>query len=232
MPTIAVVDDDREVLVLVEDVLALEGYDVVTYCDGPRALDAFKIGLPDLVILDVKMPQMDGFELLRQLRLTSDMPAIFLSGSLDETDELLGLRIGGDDFIHKPFSQRVLIERVRALLRRSRATSGAAEGVVDSKMLERGHLCIDEQRHTCTWKGNKVALTVTEFRMLKAMATHPGVVKTRDALMDTAYEDEVYVDDRTIDSHVKRLRKKFRAVDAAFDRIETLYGIGYRFRET
>jgi two-component system, OmpR family, response regulator ChvI len=160
------------------------------------------------------------------------MPAIFLSGSLDETDEVLCLRVGADDFIRKPFSQRVLIERVTTLLRRLRLKAAAAERVAGAKVLERGHLCMDEERHSCTWKGKKVVLTVTEFRMLEAMATHPGVLKTRDALMDAAYEDQVYVEDRTIDSHVRRLRTKFRAVDETFDRIETLYGLGYRFRET
>jgi two-component system response regulator ChvI len=226
------VDDDRDVLALVATMLESEGYRVVQYADGPTALNGFTTVQPDLAILDIRMPQMDGVELLRRLRQRSDVPVIFLTGRLDETDELLGLRIGADDFIRKPFSQRVLIERVRTLLRRFRSTDMAGERDPGANLLERGHLCLDEERHTCTWKGEKVVLTVTEFRLLEAMATRPGVIKTRDALMDAAYEDQVYVDDRTIDSHVKRLRKKFRAVDETFDMIETLYGVGYRFRES
>jgi two-component system, OmpR family, response regulator ChvI len=232
MATIALVDDDRDVLALVATMLESEGYRVVQYADGPTALSGFTTVQPDLAILDIRMPQMDGVELLRRLRQKSDVPVIFLTGRLEETDELLGLRIGADDFIRKPFSQRVLIERVRTLLRRFRSTDAAGERDPGANLLERGHLCLDEERHTCTWKGEKVVLTVTEFRLLEAMATRPGVIKTRDALMDAAYEDQVYVDDRTIDSHVKRLRKKFRAVDETFDMIETLYGVGYRFRES
>jgi two-component system response regulator ChvI len=178
------------------------------------------------------MPQMDGVELLRRLRQKSDVPVIFLTGRQEETDELLGLRIGADDFIRKPFSQRVLVERVRTLLRRFRSAEAFAERDTSDNVMERGYLCLDRERHTCTWKGNRVVLTVTEFRLLETLATRPGVIKSRDALMDAAYEDQVYVDDRTIDSHIKRLRKKFRMADETFDMIETLYGVGYRFRES
>jgi len=231
MATIALVDDDRDILALVATTLESEGYQVVAYPDGPAALNGFKTVQPDLAILDIKMPQMDGVELLRRLRQKSDVPVIFLTGRLEETDELLGLRIGADDFIRKPFSQRVLVERVRTLLRRFRSMDLPGEREDGDNVMERGHLCMDQERHTCTWKGEKVVLTVTEFRLLETLATRPGVIKSRDALMDAAYEDQVYVDDRTIDSHIKRLRKKFRMVDGTFDMIETLYGVGYRFRE-
>jgi len=231
MATIALVDDDRDILALIATTLESEGYQVVAYPDGPAALNGFKTVQPDLAILDIRMPQMDGVELLRRLRQKSDVPVIFLTGRQEETDELLGLRIGADDFIRKPFSQRVLVERVRTLLRRFRTAEAIAERDTSDSVMERGSLCLDRERHTCTWKGNRVVLTVTEFRLLETLATRPGVIKSRDALMDAAYEDQVYVDDRTIDSHIKRLRKKFRSVDETFDMIETLYGVGYRFRE-
>jgi two-component system, OmpR family, response regulator ChvI len=232
MATIALVDDDRDILAFIATTLESEGYQVVSYPDGPAALNGFKTVQPDLAILDIKMPQMDGVELLRRLRQKSDVPVIFLTGRQEETDELLGLRIGADDFIRKPFSQRVLVERVRTLLRRFRSAEAITERDTSDSVMERGSLCLDRERHTCTWKGSRVVLTVTEFRLLETLATRPGVIKSRDALMDAAYEDQVYVDDRTIDSHIKRLRKKFRSVDETFDMIETLYGVGYRFRES
>jgi two-component system response regulator ChvI len=175
---------------------------------------------------------MDGMELLRRLRQKTDLPVIFLTSKDDEIDELFGLKMGADDFIRKPFSQRLLVERVRAVLRRSSAREAAAKTPnVQQKSLERGQLVMDQERHTCTWKGEPVTLTVTEFLILHALAQRPGVVKSRDALMDAAYDEQVYVDDRTIDSHIKRLRKKFKAVDDDFEMIETLYGVGYRFKE-
>src|SRR5262249_5905722 len=230
-PTIAVVDDDHDILDLVETMLEMEGHQVITIDSGPAALEALRAKSPDLVILDIKMPEMDGMELLRQLRLKSRVPVIFLTGKLDEVDEVLALRLGADDFVRKPFSQRVLAERVRTVLRRVRSLDTAG-GEVGVNVMERGYLRMDPERHSCKWKGQEVGLTVTEFRLLETLAARPGVIKSRDALMDAAYEDQVYVDDRTIDSHIKRLRKKFRAVDETFDRIETLYGVGYRFRET
>jgi two-component system, OmpR family, response regulator ChvI len=230
-PTVAVVDDDQDMLDLVETMLELEGHQVITFDSGLAALEALRAKSPDLVILDIKMPEMDGMELLRQLRIKSRVPVIFLTGKLDEVDELLALRLGADDFIRKPFSQRVLAERVRTVLRRFRSLDVASAGEFGDRVMERGHLRIDKERHSCKWKGKEVVLTVTEFRLLETLATRPGVIKSRDALMDAAYEDQVYVDDRTIDSHIKRLRRKFRAVDDTFDRIETLYGVGYRFKE-
>ena len=241
MPTIALVDDDRNILTSVSIALEAEGYKVETYTDGASALDGLLARPPQLAIFDIKMPRMDGMELLRRLRQKSDMPVIFLTSKDEEIDELFGLKMGADDFITKPFSQRLLVERVRAVLRRasSREAAAAAGGAAPkpgtaqqlARSLERGQLVMDQERHTCTWKGEPVTLTVTEFLILHSLAQRPGVVKSRDALMDAAYDEQVYVDDRTIDSHINRLRKKFKMVDIDFDMIETLYGVGYRFRE-
>jgi two-component system response regulator ChvI len=231
MPTIALVDDDRNILTSVSIALEGEGYRVQTYTDGSSALDGLKINPPDLAIFDIKMPRMDGMELLRRLRQKSDLPVIFLTSKDEEIDELFGLKMGADDFIRKPFSQRLLVERVKAILRRANPKEAATQKESEAKILERGLLKMDPERHTCTWKNDPVTLTVTEFLILQALATRPGVVKSRNALMDAAYDDQVYVDDRTIDSHIKRLRKKFKAVDDEFEMIETLYGVGYRFKE-
>jgi two-component system response regulator ChvI len=232
MPTIALVDDDRNILTSVSIALEAEGYRILTYTDGATALEGFKTQNPDLAILDIKMPRMDGMEMLRRLRQKTDLPVIFLTSKDEEIDELFGLKMGADDFIRKPFSQRLLVERVRAVLRRVIPKDGQPVKEVDSaKVLERGSLRMDPERHTCTWRGEAVTLTVTEFLILQALAQRPGVVKSRNALMDAAYDDQVYVDDRTIDSHIKRLRKKFKSSDDDFEMIETLYGVGYRFRE-
>jgi two-component system response regulator ChvI len=241
MATIALVDDDHNILTSVSIALEAEGFKVKTYTDGASALEALISTPPDVAVFDIKMPRMDGMELLRRLRKTSDLPVIFLTSKDDEIDELFGLKMGADDFITKPFSQRLLIERIKALLRRTQArntpspTLSSSEGGSASEsqetILQRGPLLMDEERHTCLWKDQPVTLTVTEFLILKALAQRPGVVKSRDSLMDAAYDDQVYVDDRTIDSHIKRLRKKMRMVDSEFDMIETLYGVGYRFRD-
>ncbi|MDM7849584.1 response regulator transcription factor [Pseudochrobactrum kiredjianiae] len=230
--TIALVDDDRNILTSVSIALESEGYRVETYTDGASALDGLTARPPNLAIFDIKMPRMDGMELLRRLRQKSDLPVIFLTSKDDEIDELFGLKMGADDFITKPFSQRLLVERVKAVLRRVAAREGAIKNPGQpTKSLQRGQLEMDQERHTCTWKGEPVTLTVTEFLILHSLAQRPGVVKSRDALMDAAYDEQVYVDDRTIDSHIKRLRKKFKVVDDDFEMIETLYGVGYRFRE-
>ena len=228
--TIALVDDDRNILSSLRLALEAEGYKIQTYNDGVSALEGLEDSPPDLAIFDIKMPRMDGMELLRRVRQSSSMPVIFLTSKDEEIDELFGLKMGADDYIAKPFSQRLLIERVKAIFRRTSARDGAAPET-PGEVLERGNLKMDAERHTCTWKGQNVTLTVTEFLILEALAQRPGVVKSRDALMDAAYDDQVYVDDRTIDSHIKRLRKKFKAVDDDFDVIETLYGVGYRFKE-
>ena len=227
--TIALVDDDRNILTSVAMTLEAEGFAVKTYNDGAQALEGMTAAPPDLAILDIKMPRMDGMELLNRLRKVSAIPVIFLTSKDDEIDEVLGLRMGADDYITKPFSQRLLLERIRALLRRS--DNGVEKGVKPTDAIVRGELVLDPARHLCTWKAKEVALTVTEFLILKSLAERPGHVKNRDQLMDAAYGETVYVDDRTIDSHIKRLRKKFREVDDEFDQIETLYGIGYRYRD-
>ncbi len=235
MHTIALVDDDRNILTSVSIALEAEGYKVETYTDGVSALEGLQARPPNLAIFDIKMPRMDGMELLRRLRQKTDLPVIFLTSKDEEIDELFGLKMGADDFITKPFSQRLLVERVKAVLRRAAARENAAAGIKvpgqASRTLERGQLVLDQERHTCTWNGKPVTLTVTEFLILLSLAQRPGVVKSRDALMDAAYDEQVYVDDRTIDSHIKRLRKKFKVVDDDFEMIETLYGVGYRFRE-
>ena len=243
MANITLVDDDENIVASVSLALESHGHKITAYHDGASGLEALESNPPDLAILDVKMPRMDGMEVLRRLRQTSQIPVIMLTSKDEEIDEILGFNLGADDYIHKPFSQRLLIERVKALLRRTGADGGEPEpsgdgsvpakgAEVPGKALERGNLVMDSERHTCTWKGEPVTLTVTEFLILHSLAQRPGVVKSRDALMDAAYDEQVYVDDRTIDSHIKRLRKKFKMVDNDFDMIETLYGVGYRFRET
>ena len=225
--TIALVDDDRNILTSVAIALQAEGFDVDTYIDGRDALDGLARKPVDLAILDIKMPRMDGMELLRRLRQRSLLPIIFLTSKDDELDEVLGLRMGADDYITKPFSQKLLIERIRALLRRSAAADTASE---ESDVLRRGDLMLDSVRHMCTWRGHEVNLTVTEFLLVEALARRPGHVKSRDQLIDAAYGEHIYIDDRTIDSHIKRLRKKFKDIDPEFAQIETLYGVGYRYR--
>jgi two-component system response regulator ChvI len=236
MAKITLVDDDENIVTSVSLALESHGHTIKAYYDGAAGLAALENDPPDLAILDVKMPRMDGMEVLRRLRRTSDLPVIILTSKDEEIDEILGFNLGADDYIHKPFSQRLLIERVKAVLRRAGAddeetqAGAAVDGA--SRAIKRGKLSLDPARHDCLWEGRPVKLTVTEFLLLQSLAQRPGFVKSRDNLMDAAYEDQVYVDDRTIDSHIKRMRKKFRDVDSEFDAIETLYGVGYRYRET
>ncbi|MBM3592469.1 MAG: response regulator transcription factor [Alphaproteobacteria bacterium] len=229
--TIALVDDDRNILTSVSMTLEQEGYQVRTYTDGESALQGLMAKPADLAVLDIKMPRMDGMELLQRLRQRSNMPVVFLTSKDEEVDELMGLRLGADDYITKPFSQRLLLERIRALLRRNEGARAEGSGAPPGGVLARGDLMLDETKHTCLWKGKPVQLTVTEFLLVKALALRPGMVKNRDQLIDAAYGENIYVDDRTIDSHVKRIRRKFRHTDEDFDQIETLYGIGYRYKE-
>jgi two-component system, OmpR family, response regulator ChvI len=231
---IALVDDDRNILTSVSIALQAEGFVTRVYSDPLQALKSITENPPDLAVLDIKMPQMDGMELLRRIRETSALPVIFLTSKDDELDEALGLAMGADDYISKPFSQRLLIARIRAILRRQELAKGEAESGQDEPeppLLEQGRLTMDPARHKVIWDGKEVSLTVTEFLILEALAQRPGVVKNRNQLLDVAYHDDVYVDDRTIDSHIKRIRRKFRAVDPEFDAIETLYGVGYKFDE-
>ncbi len=231
MAVIALVDDDRNILTSVTMTLEAEGFTVVSFNDGAAGLIGLTDNPPDLAVLDIKMPRMDGMELLRRLRQKSDVPVIFLTSKDEEIDEVLGLRMGADDYVRKPFSQRLLVERIRAILRRRDAIAAGPSADDADVIMTRGNLIMDQLRHIVTWKGDNVTLTVTEFLILQALATRPGVVKSRDQLMDVAYDDQVYVDDRTIDSHIKRVRKKFRVHDEEFSSIETLYGIGYRYNE-
>jgi two-component system response regulator ChvI len=242
MAKITLVDDDENIVASVSLALESHGHEVKAYFDGVTGLTSLEGEPPDLAILDVKMPRLDGMEVLRRLRQTSNVPVIMLTSKDDEIDEILGFNLGADDYIRKPFSQRLLIERVKAVLRRAHPEdpmageigppSGDDDESVENRAIKRGRLTLDPARHDCLWEGKPVRLTVTEFLLLQSLAQRPGFVKSRDNLMDAAYEDQVYVDDRTIDSHIKRMRKKFREVDTEFDAIETLYGVGYRYRES
>ncbi|HYD06944.1 MAG TPA: response regulator transcription factor [Reyranella sp.] len=233
--TIALVDDDRNILTAVSIALQTEGFATRVYADGESALKALRTNPPDLAVCDIKMPRMDGLELLRRLRETSALPVILLTSKDDEADEALGLASGADDYIAKPFSQRLLIARIRALLRRAdlarRIAAGEDANDPLPEPIRRGRLEMDPARHQVTWDGHAVSLTVTEFLILEALAQRPGVVKSRNQLMDAAYHEDVFVDDRTVDSHIKRLRRKFRAIDPEFAAIETLYGAGYSFAD-
>ena len=224
---IILVDDDSNILASVSVALRAEGWDVETYPDGEKGLIALQRNSPDIAVLDIKMPRLDGMELLKKLRVSSDVPVIFLTSKDDEVDEAIGLRMGADDYITKPFSQKLLIERIRAVLRRSSLKNSSEP----NKLIKRSELSLDPDRHLCMWKDQEIRLTVTEFLILHSLIFRPGLVKNRDQLIDIAYGETIYVDDRTIDSHIKRMRRKFRAFDKDFDRIETLYGVGYRYRD-
>lgn len=231
--TVVLVDDDENILTSVSMALEAEGYQVRTYPDSEEALAALVQRPADMAVLDIKMPRLTGMELLQKLRqspATRQMPVVFLTSKDEEVDEIMGLSMGADDYITKPFSQRLLLERIRAILRREQLRLNPPRDEA-SNILTRGELVLDGARHQCMWKGRRVDLTVTEFLLVKALAQRVGHVKSRDQLMDAAYGESVYVDDRTIDSHIKRLRKKFRAVDPDFEQIETLYGVGYRYKE-
>ena len=232
---IALVDDDRNILTTVSIALQAEGFATRVYSDGEAALGALLENPPDLAIFDIKMPKMDGMELLRRLRERSPLPVIFLTSKDDEADEQAGLEMGADDYIAKPFSLKLLLARIRAILRRSdaRRPFRQADPSEDppGEVIERGRLYMDPARHHVTWEGRQVSLTVTEFLLLEALAIRPGVIKSRNQLMDAAYPDDVFVDDRTVDSHIKRMRRKFRKIDDQFSAIETLYGAGYSFSD-
>ncbi len=226
--TIALVDDDRNILTSVAIALESEGFRVQTFADSDETLRSLTANPVDLAVLDIKMPRMDGVELLKRLREKSSLPVIFLTSKDEEIDEVLGFKMGADDYIRKPFSLRLLIERIRAVLRRADLAAGDGDG---EPKIVRGDLVLDPARHECSWRGLGVTLTVTEFLILKSLVSRPGHVRSRDQLMDAAYDDNIYVDDRTIDSHIKRIRKKLKAVDQSFSQIETLYGVGYRYTE-
>ena len=230
MVKICLIDDDQNILASLSLALKSEKFDVETYSDGIAGLEALKDNNFDIAILDIKMPRLDGLEVLQKLRNSSDIPVIFLTSKDDEIDQLLGLKMGADDYITKPFSQKLLIERVKVILKRTSFSS--IENTVNSdSFIERGNLILNMDRHECHWKEERIKLTVTEFLLLESLVNRPGYVKNRDQLMSAAYSDDLYVDDRTIDSHIKRIRRKFKAVDKDFNSIETLYGVGYRFNQ-
>lgn len=236
---IALVDDDRNILISVSMALEAEGFDVTTYNDGEAGLEGLTNNTPDLAVLDVKMPRMNGTELLTRFRDHSDIPVIFLTSKDDEIDQVIGLRLGADDYITKPFSQRLLIERIKTLLRRQDMMKGTTPAAQDApktpaaapEILERGALEMNTAHHSCTWNGQNIKLTVTEYLLIHTLAVEPGAVKNRDELIESAYEGDTSVDHRTVDSHIKRLRKKFKTLDPDFDNIETLYGVGYRYKQ-
>jgi len=230
MVKICLIDDDQNILASLSLALKSEKFDVETYSDGISGLEALEKDDFDIAILDIKMPRLDGLEVLQKLRNSSDIPVIFLTSKDDEIDQLLGLKMGADDYITKPFSQKLLIERVKVILKRTALPINENIGKNDS-LIERGNLLLNMDRHECHWKNERIKLTVTEFLLLESLVNRPGYVKNRDQLMSAAYSDDLYVDDRTIDSHIKRIRRKFKAVDNDFNSIETLYGVGYRFNQ-
>ncbi len=224
---IALVDDDRGLLISVAMALEDKGFEVQTFTDSQHAWHALRRSDIDLAVLDIKMPRMDGIELLQRLRKETGFPVIFLTSKIEEQDEELGLGVGADDYIKKPFSQRLLIARIQALLRRKETD---ADGGKTRNILIRGDLVVDCDRHECTWKGMPVKLTVTELLILSSLAHRVGYKKTRYQLIGDAYGPDAFANDRSIDSHIKRMRNKFRTVDPNFSSIETVYGGGYRFR--
>ncbi len=230
MTNICLIDDDQNILASLSLALKAENFEVETYSDGLSGLEALNSVSFDIAILDIKMPRLDGLEVLQRLRNSSDIPVIFLTSKDDEIDQLLGLKMGADDYITKPFSQKLLIERVKVILKRTTSSSEENQVASDS-LLERGELLLNMDRHECQWKKERIKLTVTEFLILECLVHRPGYVKNRDQLMSAAYSDDLYVDDRTIDSHIKRIRRKFKLIDNEFSSIETLYGVGYRFNQ-
>jgi len=228
---VAIVEDEQNIRDNVGFALKREGYQVESYPDGHAAWEAFETSLPDLVILDIIMPRMDGLELCRRLRTLSDtVPIIFLTSRDEEFDRVLGLELGADDYLCKPFSMRELVARVKVLFRRLSLINDRAPSE-EEELLSIGDLTLDLRRYTARWQDRTVPLTVTEFMMLHALVRRPGHVKTRQQLMEQGYPHDTYVSDRTIDSHIKRIRKKFASLDTGFDRIETVYGLGYRYTE-
>jgi two-component system, OmpR family, response regulator ChvI len=225
---IALVDDEESLRETVGFALRREGYRVESFADGLAAWQSFERSLPDLAILDVLMPRMDGLELCRRLRALSErLPILFLTSRDEEFDRVLGLELGADDYLCKPFSMRELAARVKVLLRRA---AQRQEPPGEERVLEAGRLRLDLARYQAFWNGAPVPLTVTEFTLLHALARRPGHVKTRAQLLEEGYPHDAYASDRTIDSHVKRLRKKLAETDPSSDAIETVYGLGYRFR--
>lgn len=231
MSTIFLIDDDEPILTSVSMMLEDEGYKIQSFTRGGPALDEMKKQKPDLIVLDIKMPEMDGFSVLQAIKQIDQLiPTIMLTSKEDETDEVLSLRLGADDYIRKPFSQRLLLERIKTLLRRVELFHQPQSQVTEPQLLQQGDLTLDLARYSCAWKNQDINLTVTEFLILKLLMERPGHVRTRDQIMDNVFGENIFVEDRTIDSHIKRLRQKFKAIDPDFNLIETLYGVGYKFK--
>ncbi len=229
--TVAVVDDEENIRETVAYALRREGYHVDLYGDGQDAWERLETRLPDVAVLDILMPRMDGLELCRKLRGQSEvLPIIFLTSKDEEFDRVLGLELGADDYLCKPFAMRELVARIKVLFRRL-ALAGTSAGPDANEAVALGALMLDLSRYQATWNEKPLSLTVTEFMLLHALARRPGHVKSRAKLMEECYPHDAYVSERTIDSHVKRLRKKFAQIDPDFDEIDTVYGLGYRYRE-
>ncbi|HET6452265.1 MAG TPA: response regulator transcription factor [Spirochaetia bacterium] len=231
-PLVAIVDDEEHLRDTVSRALRAEGYRTALYSDGAEAWDAFSTALPDLAILDILMPRLDGLELCRRLRAASgSLPVMFLTSKDEEFDRVLGLELGADDYLCKPFSLRELAARVKVLFRRAGPrTAAGADREAEGDVVSVGPLTLDTRRFTAAWNGAPVRLTVTEFRILHALARQPGFVRTREQLLSEAFPHDSYMSDRTIDCHIRRIRGKIEAHDEEFDGIETLYGLGYRMR--
>ena len=237
MTTIALVDDEQSILTSVSLALEAEGYNVDTYKNGVEALQGLESKEYDLGLFDIKMPKMDGNELLNKLRSSKkidlrELPIIFLTSKDQEQDEIIGLRMGAADYIKKPFSQKLLNERIRTVLRiHTNRKKNDSQNHEKKSNIKKGNLELDELKQLCFWKNQVIELTVAEFHLIKSLAQYPGIIKDRNQLMDAMYGNTIYVDDRTIDSHIKRLRKKFKSHDPNFDQIRTRYGSGYSWRE-
>ena len=227
------IDDDKNILASVSMLLENEGYKVSTFSDGESGLKAILENSPDIAVVDIKMPRLDGIELLKKLRRTSNMPVIFLTSKDTEIDELLGLKVGADDYITKPFSQNVLMERIRILIKRTELKNIKKKSNIDDKnSIKEGNIFLDTEKYMCKWKNKTVNLTVTEFLLIKSLVKNVGAVKSRDQLIVSAFgEDKENIDDRSIDHHFKRIRKKFKSADNDFNSIVTIYGGGYKFSE-
>ena len=226
------IDDDKNILTSISMLLENEGYKVSTFSDGESGLKAILENSPDIAVVDIKMPRLDGIELLKKLRRTSNMPVIFLTSKDTEIDELLGLKIGADDYITKPFSQNILVERIRILIKRTELKNIKKNNINDRNSIKEGNIFLDTEKYMCKWKNKTVNLTVTEFLLIKSLVKNAGAVKSRDQLIVSAFgEDKENIDDRSIDHHFKRIRKKFKSADNDFNSIVTIYGGGYKFSE-
>ena len=226
------IDDDKNILTSVSMLLENEGYKVRTFSDGETGLKAILENHPDIAVVDIKMPRLDGIELLKKLRRTSNMPVIFLTSKDTEIDELLGLKIGADDYITKPFSQKILIERIRILIKRTELENKKKSNTNDKNHIRAENIFLDTEKYMCRWKKKTVDLTVTEFLLIKSLVENIGIVKSRDQLIISAFgENKENIDDRAIDHHFKRIRKKFKIIDKKFNSIVTIYGGGYKFSE-